>query len=321
MTSVDRLATVEERARFFETANNRAPPGGTPFWLTTGDGARLRIALWQARRPSGTVVMLPGRTETIEKYFETIADLLVRDFNVLIFDWRGQGASTREVANPMKGHITSFDTYIRDLAAVLDEVEDDCPRPWIVLGHSMGANIALLALSEWPADFNAAVLSAPMLSLRLPAPPLVHALARIAPAQLFIPSGRAHDPVSEAFAVNPVTHDAARFARNQGILKSHRQIAVGAPTWGWLNAALDACARWQRPGFAEKIHTPTLLLSAGEELIVENSAQDRLAERLKLCEHVLIAAAKHEILMESDPIRAQFWAAFDGFLARNLNRP
>lgn len=319
MTRSEHIPRGEVPARFYETADNRAPQGGASFWLTTSDGARLRIAVWHAPRPRGTAVVLPGRTETIEKYFETAADLLHRDFNVLIFDWRGQGASSRELTNPMKGHIASFDVYVGDLAAVLDEVEDSCPRPWIVLGHSMGANIALLALHEWPQDFSAAVLCAPMLSLRLPVPPLIHALARVAPPRLFIPRGRAHDPVSETFAVNPVTHDEVRFTRNQGIFKAHREIAVGAPTWGWLNAALEACARWGQPGFVEKVRTPTLLLSAGDELIVENSAQDALAARLKVCEHVLIAGTKHEILMEGDAIRAQFWAAFDGFLARHVN--
>jgi alpha-beta hydrolase superfamily lysophospholipase len=31
---------------------------------------------------------------------------------------------------------------------------------------------------------------------------------------------------------------------------------------------------------------------------------------------VIFADAKHEIMMETDDIRARFWAAFDGFVAK-----
>ena len=37
--------------------------------------------------------MLTGRTEYVEKYFETIGDILERGFAVAILDWRGQGGS------------------------------------------------------------------------------------------------------------------------------------------------------------------------------------------------------------------------------------
>ena len=38
--------------------------------------------------------------------------------------------------------------------------------------------------------------------------------------------------------------------------------------------------------------------------------------RLRHAEHVTIADAKHEIMMEIDPVRAQFWEAFDAFVGR-----
>jgi lysophospholipase len=38
--------------------------------------------------------------------------------------------------------------------------------------------------------------------------------------------------------------------------------------------------------------------------------------RLRHAEHVTFADAKHEIMMELDPVRAQFWEAFDAFVGR-----
>ena len=38
----------------------------------------------------GTVVLSPGRTEPIEKYYEVIGNFLARGWCVLTHDWRGQ---------------------------------------------------------------------------------------------------------------------------------------------------------------------------------------------------------------------------------------
>ena len=64
--------------------------------LKTPDGVSLRFARFAppaGRR--GTVCIFPGRTEWIEKYFETVRDLRNRGFAVALLDWRGQGLSDR----------------------------------------------------------------------------------------------------------------------------------------------------------------------------------------------------------------------------------
>ena len=53
------------------------------------------VATTTAKR--GTVVVLGGRAEFIEKYFEVIGELLARDFAVAALDWRGQGGSARRL--------------------------------------------------------------------------------------------------------------------------------------------------------------------------------------------------------------------------------
>jgi lysophospholipase len=54
-----------------------------------------------------------------------------------------------------------------------------------------------------------------------------------------------------------------------------------------------------------------LIVSAGSDAIVANAAIDRFAIRLRAGSHVVIAGAQHEIMMEQDGYRTQFWAAFD----------
>src|SRR6478735_8712131 len=86
------------------------PDHGTAEWFSGADGATLRAALFrpalilEGGQPRGSVVVSPGRSEPIEKYFEVVQDLLDRGFVVLVHDWRGQGLSHRALPDRLKGH-------------------------------------------------------------------------------------------------------------------------------------------------------------------------------------------------------------------------
>src|ERR1700694_105030 len=80
--------------------------------IATPDGVNLRFARWEPPPGrKGTVVVLQGRAEYIEKYFETVRDLRARGFAVATFDWRGQGYSDRVLRNKRKGYVQSFSQY------------------------------------------------------------------------------------------------------------------------------------------------------------------------------------------------------------------
>ena len=86
-----------------------SPPGGKGEWYRGAGGMRLRAAIWKpshltAEQPRGTVVLSPGRTEPIEKYFEVIGNFLARGWCVLTHDWRGQGLSARLLPDRLNGH-------------------------------------------------------------------------------------------------------------------------------------------------------------------------------------------------------------------------
>jgi lysophospholipase len=85
--------------------------------FSTRDGRRLRYAIFKSAHlrashaPRGTIVLLHGRNEYIEKYFETIADLTAMGFWVATFDWRGQGASERLMKKRQRGFVRRFTDY------------------------------------------------------------------------------------------------------------------------------------------------------------------------------------------------------------------
>src|SRR4051794_5876342 len=86
--------------------------------IKTADGAELRFARWApppGRR--GTVCVFTGRSEQIEKYFETVRDLRDRGFAVAALDWRGQGHSSRRLRGLRKGYVRDFADYETDVDA------------------------------------------------------------------------------------------------------------------------------------------------------------------------------------------------------------
>ena len=78
------------------TPGNPIPDGAIAGKIKTADAIELRFARWDSPGGKrGTVCVFQGRTEFIEKYFETVNDLRQRGFAVATMDWRGQGHSTR----------------------------------------------------------------------------------------------------------------------------------------------------------------------------------------------------------------------------------
>ena len=306
----------------YATKDNPIPSGAVVGNLRTHDGAVLRYTRWQAESsPSkGTVMLLHGRTEFIEKYFETVNDLRTRGFGVLTFDWRGQGGSSRLIRDVKKGHIENFDQYLADLGAMMNEIMlPDCKPPYYILGHSTGGLLALMGASTFANRVQRMVLVAPMLELNnLPMRQIV--LQRIMGFMTFIGFGRSYvvkNRISNdkmPFESNKLTSDIKRYKRNREVLDQHPDLAVAGPTVAWLFAACRAMEQVNAPGYGNAISIPTLLVSAGNDQVVLPAAIEAYGEKMRSGSYLTIFGSKHEILHERDVYREQLLAAFDAFI-------
>lgn len=300
--------------RFVQIAGERRPSGiAAQFHIARG-GVRLRAATAPALGlAQGTVVLLNGRTEFIEKYFDVIADLQQRSYNVVTLDWRGQGLSDRSGGKPEIGHVNDFDDYVHDLECVLKETPTYFARPFIGLAHSMGGAILLRALQLRAIDVQACVFSAPMWGLlNIPdwAPPVLRAAKVFGLGHLPVPgASRAWAP--ERFEDNVLTHDWRRHAKTQKLLEIAPDLRLAAPSIGWVVAAMDLCEKLHRSGGLGHVKIPILVASAAEEALVDNRAHEEFAHSLARAVHVTIPDARHELMMERDPARDAFFSAFD----------
>ena len=300
---------------------NPVPENATAGTIKTPDGAELRFARWAP--PSGrkgTVCVFTGRSEMIEKYFETVRDLRDRGFAVAIIDWRGQGHSSRRLRDSRKGYVRSFSDYELDVETFVTQVVlPDCPPPYFALAHSMGGTVLLRLAHAGKRWFDRVVLSAPMIDLpgnrtALPARLLLRVMRIAGQGGRTVPGGSDEISGLAPFVNNPLTSDPVRYARNAAIIEEDPTLGIASPTVAWADAAFSAMMPFRGMTYPSQIRQPILMLAASSDTVVSTAAIEEFAYHLRAGSHLVIAGAKHEILQEQDRYRAQFWAAFDAFV-------
>jgi lysophospholipase len=300
---------------------NPVPEGAVTGVLKTPDGVALRFARWSP--PSGrkgTLLVLPGRAEFIEKYFEVVAEARSRGFAIAMIDWRGQGLSERALHDPHKGHVGSFAEYDLDLETFVREIVlPDCPPPLFALGHSMGAAMLIRAAQKGRRWFDRVVLSAPMIALAGRAGTRFGAVTAraarlIGLGRSYVPGGGSKPVAALPFVGNVLTSDPVRHARTAAIVEAEPQLGLGSPTVAWVDAAYRVMRDFLEPQYPERIRQPILIVAAGQDDVVSTPLTGLFSRRLRVGSHLVVAGARHEILMERDRYREQFWAAFDAFV-------
>jgi len=314
---------LAENPSLVSIAANPVPEGAQVGTFETRDRVRLRYAIFPRTGPvhKGTVCLVQGRTEFIEKYFETIADFQRRGFHVATFDWRGQGGSQRLIGNPRLGFVERFEDYCTDLTSFHAGILlPDCPPPFYLVGHSMGGLVALMTGAADRLMFERIFLSAPMLALDGQSFGMAGS-ARLAETLCFLGLGRLpvrrradRQPSEATFPGNPLTSDLPRYLRTIEVLRAAPALTIGAPTLRWSASALHAMLAVATDSFINSFKAPLLMLAAARDEVVSTAATEQLGLRLKTGRHLVIAAARHELFMEADPIREQVLAAFDAFI-------
>lgn len=309
------------------------PEGGIVRLVTASDGVEVRIAVWPGETPRpaspfartartdmrrGTVLLLHGRTEYIEKHYPVISELLDRGFAVATLDWRGQGLSERPVGHPLKGHVDDFAEYHRDLEAMLEAPEVQAlPEPRLVLAHSMGGAVALRHVAKEPDRYVGAIFSAPMLGT-VPTygvdkvTQVTAQMATNAGMRREYAPGQPIEPYTEIlFMSNVMTSDFDEFTRQRELIKAEPGLATAGVTWGWLRAAMTEVASLE---LLPPVSLKSLYFFGTEEAVVSTPAIAARVTASRNSKLAMIAGAKHESLFERPELRRRVWREIDKFL-------
>ncbi|GGO12352.1 lysophospholipase [Iodidimonas muriae] len=313
---------MHESRRYF------LPKGAQNGDFQGADGVRLRMRAWpaptQGHKARGTLFLVPGRTEYMERYAEVIADFLEKGFAVAILDMRNHGLSGRPLANRQAHFVADFAPMADDVARfVAQGAALDLPRPFTLLGHSMGGHVALRAVHDHPQlarSVDKLVLCAPMLRIRFSPLPLwlVRGLVALAGALGFweryaLGQGDWAGGKARARLMRLLTSDAQRFAVEDWQVAQNPDLKLGGVTWGWLRAALNSCDLLAQKGYAEAITVPTRFILAGSDRVVDNHASRAFAARMPHADVVELPNSRHEPMREVDAIRDGFFKAVEDF--------
>ncbi|RWR09400.1 alpha/beta hydrolase [Sinirhodobacter populi] len=294
----------------------RGPDGGRAFWVTTADGLRLRVGHWPGADKGadrGTVFLLPGRSEYVEKYGPAATEFAARGYGLIMIDWRGQGLSPRLHADPARGHLLRFGDFQRDLDALLAQgAALDLPRPWFVLSHSMGGAIALRRLTE-AHPFRACAFSAPMWGVGVPrwlrpwAPQLARWLRGGRLSEAYVRGTTAETYVLHApFEDNMLTTDARMWAWLVDQAGAEPRLALGGPSYQWAAESILECqALTALPSPALPCLT---VIGSNERIINTRPVHERMA-RWPGGRLLVVEGGEHEVMMETPARRKQFYDA------------
>ncbi|WP_230492786.1 lysophospholipase L2 [Martelella alba] len=287
----------------------------------------IRFVRLRSPRHRHVVVISTGRIESYVKYPEVAYDLFHCGYDVMIIDHRGQGRSGRLLSDVHRGHVLRFADYVSDFTEFWRRyVADRGYRRCFALAHSMGGAILALFLAAQPDACDAAALCAPMFGIRLPMP---HWLAwRILEWAERRPDMRDYYAVGTGqwrptpFMLNVLTHSPQRYRRSLRFYADEPGLRIGGPTYHWVREGIlagnDILAK------AAAITTPLMLLQAGEEKIVDNRRHEAFCQAMAAAGHpceannpVRIEGARHEILFETDILRAQALNGIIDFFERH----
>ena len=285
-------------------------------YVTAKDGTRLRCAWWPALNdgPRGTVMVMSGYSEFIEKYYEVAFDLQQLGFAVLCFDWRGQGLSTR--AHPeRRGWVQNYATMVNDALDIsLWLKRRGAPAPLLGLGHSMGGNVCIRLLQNHRSLFKAAAVTAPMLGLRGLPNWLLRSLAEVGSRAgmdgRYAPGAKDNDPYGPHV---PLSSDRRRIDAWRNYLRTDPWLITHGVTWRWVREAAASMQTVTRPANAARISTPLLIANPLGDSLVDPAPTRRFAAACDAAQLLEVADSEHELLQESDLLRAQFFSAFDAF--------
>ncbi|UTS82738.1 alpha/beta hydrolase [Phaeobacter piscinae] len=285
-----------------------APEGGSAYWVYAKDQVRLRVGLWKPDSPQkGTVFVFPGRSEYIEKYGRTITELSKLGFGTFLIDWRGQGLADRSTTDAMTGHVDRFSDYHKDVAAMIEAAEElSLPKPWYLIGHSLGACIGLRALIDG-LPMAACAFTGPMWNIKLPAAkraaawPLSWAAQTLGKGHVYAPGTDGTSYVlSTPYEANRLTNDVEMYEyyiRQATTLTDHQ---IGGPSLGWLFQTLNETKALSKVASPE---IPCITFCGEQDEVVEISAvRDRMSRwpggRLEM-----IPNARHDVFSEVPEIR------------------
>lgn len=289
--------------------------------FTGQDGLTITYAKFIHPKERGAIVISHGFSESSTYYKELIYNLYERGYSVYFLDHRGHGKSDRMTDRRTPVHVDRFHNYVADLHSFMENVvKQDNHQHIHLLGHSMGGLVATQYMAQHPGSVEKLVLSAPLFSPNLPRwmPPglagaLSHVVRGLGYGSAYALQQSERPVLKDGYENNLLTTSRARFRLKWTTFNGEdpNERNNGA-TYGWVAEAVAASERGV--GAGPLIDVPVLVMKAGDDRVVRNSATDQFCKGVADCTVESYATARHDLLNERDEIRDKVMAKIFSFL-------
>jgi lysophospholipase len=298
-----------------------APSNGIAYSILTADDVKLRIAVWTSLdAQKGSIFILPGRADFIEKQGHAITELYQNRYTVCAIDFRGLGLSDRQTADRRAGYVKRFSDYQHDIhALVTAAAELNLPKPWNMLGNSMGGAVGLRAMLNG-SPFDTCAFTSPMWGVQLSdfqhliAPPITAAIRAIGLGHMYAPGKNGgNETLETSFEENEITGDPDMYTHLQNVNRQLDDHWIGGPTISWLNQALhETKSLSKQPSPSVRC----IAFSAENDRLVENAAISSRMAQWKEGQHIHVPSARHDLLRAGTETRKSVLSSilefFDG---------
>ena len=311
-----------KKATYVELDNFQLPKNGNLFYISSFDKFKIRIGVWENidsnKETRGTVLLQQGHNEFIEKYFEVIDEFLKRGFNVISFDWRGQGLSGRIIKDKNKSYIESYDTHDQDLKYILNTIiKPHFQKPLIGVGHSMGGCLMLSAFYEHNNEFDLGILSCPMLGFKNEI--FLKFLSSmgnfLSSSESYLIGSKPNMGKETPFNENQLTSDEFRYNRTLKMVRKNPNLRLWGVTNAFAKSVIKRLNIIRHSDLIKKIDIKLLVINSLNDEVVDSNKTLSTLKKLQNCQIKNFNNSKHEIFMEKDKERIKLWKYIDNFLS------
>lgn len=295
-------------------------------YLNASDDVRIRVGRFCG---TGTIaegntdkvmLILPGRVSRIERHEFLAQQFAKAGFRVWVLDFRGQGESTRLVANRQMVHVDHFDEYIWDVEALIHWNRFIGQRKFLY-SHSMGGQVALQVMRKHPNAFEAAILETPMLRIKTsPIPyflaePLAYVMKNwLGQAKKYCLGRGDYDAIKESFEHNRNCRDRELFHRYFHVPEAHKELVSIGPSWGWLHAAFTVTRNLlSNLKLLRQVRTKVFIATAGDDRVLNTNFDATVASSLGGA-HCVYPNAWHSIVHDTLDTRERYLTDVQVFL-------
>lgn len=296
---------------------------GQRRYMETEDGTRISCISYIPDNSEAVLVISHGFGEFAEKYNEMAYYFMKRGYEVWIPEHRGHGYSGRSLEDKQKIHIKDYTLYVEDMHNVIHKMLKSYEKPVYLLAHSMGGAIGAMYLEKYPDDFEAAVLSCPMLGIKMGRYP--HLMAwTMSKVKCIVGKGDRYVPGQHGFSEKKDFEHSSATSRERYEYIFHKRIEdenyrTSGGTYSWTAASIEADRHIMKQKNIDNIKIPVLIFEAGRDHRVSGRAIRSFAKKNKHVTRVYYPEAKHEIFNDGMEIGRSYYSRVFRFFENQKN--